>query len=397
MTSECSAARKLCPVESEVGPPLELVERDGGPVWVVRSFAVARQLLRETDATEQAGFGADQVYRVRGLRRPILYLEGDQHRQQRRAAARFFAPAVIEGYRPMMERLAEDLVGQLRPGATTDLSRISMRMAVQVAGTVIGLTNSSVAGMSRRLGAFFAGDPLGRGRGPAAVVHQALAGGQTGRFYWLDVKPAIRSRRRRPRADIISQLIELGFTDLEVLTECLTYAAAGMATTRELITAAAWHLIEDPELLYCYRSGDVAARRALLEEVLRVEPVVGYLSRRTTRPVLLDGPDGPVTVPAGSLVDLRLRMVNDDPAVLGDDGGGVCPGRPLPPAVPAVVMSFGDGHHRCPGGPLAVMESEIFLSRLFQRDVVAVSPPRVRWNPVSQGYDLDRFPVRLAG
>ena len=122
-----------------------------------------------------------------------------------------------------------------------------------------------------------------------------------------------------------------------------------------------------------------------------------FLSRRTTRPVLLDGPDGPVTVPAGSLVDLRLRMVNDDPAVLGDDGGGVCPGRPLPPAVPAVVMSFGDGHHRCPGGPLAMMESEIFLSRLFQRDVVAVSPPRVRWNPVSQGYDLDRFPVRLAG
>jgi hypothetical protein len=42
------------------------------------------------------------------------------------------------------------------------------------------------------------------------------------------------------------------------------------------------------------------------------------------------------------------------------------------------------------------MESEIFLSRLFERDLVADTPPRVRWNPVSQGYDLDRFPVRLA-
>jgi cytochrome P450 len=50
-------------------------------------------------------------------------------------------------------------------------------------------------------------------------------------------------------------------------------------------------------------------------------------------------------------------------------------------------MSFGDGHHRCPGGPLAVMESEIFLSRLFSRDLVADHPPRVHWNPVSQGYD----------
>jgi hypothetical protein len=36
------------------------------------------------------------------------------------------------------------------------------------------------------------------------------------------------------------------------------------------------------------------------------------------------------------------------------------------------------------------------LSLLFERDLVAESPPRVRWNPVSQGYDLDRFPVRLA-
>jgi hypothetical protein len=26
---------------------------------------------------------------------------------------------------------------------------------------------------------------------------------------------------------------------------------------------------------------------------------------------------------------------------------------------------------------------------------VAAGPPRVRWNPVSQGYDLDRFMVRL--
>jgi cytochrome P450 len=261
---------------------------------------------------------------------------------------------------------------------------------------VIGLTNSSVSGMSRRLGAFFAGDPLSRGSGPAARLRQVLAGGRTGRFYWLDVKPAIRSRRRRPRADIISQLIEREFSDLEILTECLTYASAGMATTRELISAAAWHLLEDPELLRTYRAGDVAARRSLLEELLRVEPVVGYLRRRTTSPVTLDGTDGPLTIESGALVDLRLRMVNDDPAVLGDGGAAVCPGRALPSSVPAAVMSFGDGHHRCPGGPLAVMESEIFLSRLFERDLVADAPPRVRWNPVSQGYDLDRFPVRLA-
>jgi len=60
-------------------------------------------------------------------------------------------------------------------------------------------------------------------------------------------------------------------------------------------------------------------------------------------------------------------------------------------------MSFGDGNHKCPGGPLAIMETEIFVTNLLQRDVVADGPPRVRWNPVTQGYDLDAFLVRLRG
>jgi cytochrome P450 len=146
-----------------------------------------------------------------------------------------------------------------------------------------------------------------------------------------------------------------------------------MATTRELISAAAWHLIDDPDLLDRYRSVDVAERRALLEELLRVEPVVGFLRRRVTRPLTVDGPDGPVTLEAGSLVDLRLRIVNDDPEVLGDGGAGVCPGRRLPPSVPAVVMSFGDGHHRCPGGPLADGDRGLLESALRARPGRGVS------------------------
>ena len=43
------------------------------------------------------------------------------------------------------------------------------------------------------------------------------------------------------------------------------------------------------------------------------------------------------------------------------------PARELPPAVPPALMSFGDGHHRCPGGPLAIMETEIFLTTLLEQ------------------------------
>jgi cytochrome P450 len=58
-------------------------------------------------------------------------------------------------------------------------------------------------------------------------------------------------------------------------------------------------------------------------------------------------------------------------------------------------MSFGDGHHRCPGGPLALMETEVFLTHLLSRDLVADGPPSARWNAVTQGYELKGFQVRL--
>jgi cytochrome P450 len=107
--------------------------------------------------------------------------------------------------------------------------------------------------------------------------------------------------------------------------------------------------------------------------------------------------DGAVTIAAGERIELHLRRTNADRGVVGENPDRLCPGRTLPSAVPPVVMSFGDGHHRCPGGPLAILESDIFLQRFLAHDVVAEGPPRVRWNPVSQGYDLDRFMVRLRG
>lgn len=394
--------RKLEPDGRPSGPALERVTDDGRERWVVRSFALARQLLRDPEASVQAGFGAEDV--ARGTRRagaatpsmrpPILYLEGREHRVQRSAAARFFAPKVTEGYRPMMEELSAQLVGRLRADRGTDVRRLAMELAVQVAGRVVGLTDSSTRGMSRRLDTFFAGDPLDRAPGLTGLVKNLRFGTATARFYYLDVKPAIRSRRRRPREDVISQLLADGFSDLEILTECLTYAAAGMVTTRELICMAAWHLLDDPVLLARYRDGDRDDRVALLNETLRLEPVVGRLYRRLRQAVTLELDEVPHELPSGSLVELDLRAVNADAETVGEAPYQLCPGRDLPRTVPSAVMGFGDGHHRCPGGPIAIMETEIFLTALFGHDVVAEGPPRVSWNAVSQGYDLDHFYVR---
>lgn len=398
--------RKLTRPDDAALPALERSTSGAEPRWVVRSFDLAREVLRASEGVRQAGFGGDRPRSSGGkMRPPILFLEGPEHHTQRRAAARLFAPKVTEDYRGMMEAVSEQLVATIGTRRPVDLSHLSLLMAVHVAGRVVGLTSSSVRGMSRRLDAFFAGDATERITGPASLGRALRRSSALARFHWFDVKPAIRAHRRRAAAggeghehdDVIAQLVEQGFSDLDILTECVTYGAAGMATTREFITVAVWHLLDDPPLLARYRAAGMDERLAILNETLRLEPVVGHLYRRTTAPLDLDGPDGPVTLPAGTLIDVDIRAVNAEHAVVGDDPLGLCPGRDLPRTVPPTMMSFGDGHHRCPGAPLAIMETEVFVTALLRRDVVAEGPPHVRWNEVTQGYDLDRFLVRVRG
>ena len=395
------ARRRLVPAGELSGPPVEhapATTSDAGSSeerWVVRSYETARQLLRQPEGLAQAGFGADQV-RSMGVRMrpPVLYLEGAEHRAQRKAAARFFAPKVIEGYRGLIEQLSRELIGRLRPDRSVDLSRLSFALAVQVVARVVGLTNSSPSGMSRRLNALLDQD-FQKGRTPAALLALARNRSALLRFLYLDVKPAIRARRRERSDDVISQLIDSGFSDLDILTECVTYGAAGMATTREFITVTAWHLLSNPELLARYQAADTEQRYAILNETLRLEPVIGHLFRRASAPVTLDTPEGEQVVPPGALIDLDIRAANADPTVVGPQPLDLCPARQLGSTPPA-MLSFGDGHHKCPGGPLALLESEIFLSLLLDHDLVLDAEPRVRWNSVTQGYDLDGCWVRLA-
>lgn len=397
-----AAAAPGCPVRKLSRPDdraLPLLEEATGPDrWVVRSFPVARQVMRQAEGVEQAGFGAETLQRAgSGMRPPILYLEGGPHRAQRKASARLFAPKVTEDYRSMMESLSDELVGRLQTDKPVDLSQLTLRMAVEVAARVVGLTNSGLNGMSRRLDSFFEGDPTHVARNPRAVLASLRHSSALFRFYWFDVKPAIRARRKQRGEDVISQLLDAGFSDLDILTECVTYGAAGMITTREFISVAVWHLLDHPALLDRYRRAGMDERLAILNETLRLEPVVGHLYRRTTAPLTLETADGPREVAVGTLIDLDVRAINADAETVGVEPLELCPDRELPRSVPPAVMSFGDGNHRCPGAPIAIMETEVFVTTLLRFDVVADGPPEVQWNAVTQGYDLNEFWIRRRG
>ena len=369
----------------------------------VHSFEAARQVLR-SEGVRQAGFAAEQVSEVPSLgRAPVLYAEGEHHHEMRRSTARYFTPAAVSAYQPMMVRLADELMARLAREGEANLDDLSLHMAVEVAAQVVGLTSSAWPGLEKRVMNFVEG---GNDVTPPAVLGGRSAAATRGggklraildqskvlSFFLIDVKPAIAARRKAPRDDLISHLLTRKYTDLEILTECLTYGTAGMVTTREFISAAAWHLLERPDLKNEYLHAPEAERHATLQEILRLEPVVSSLYRRSQQELTVGG----VTVPAGSVLSLDVVHANTDPGLLGETGEQVCPARDLPRGVQPPVLAFGDGHHRCPGAYLAIRESDVFLRRLLMLDVKVVTPPTVTYNETVKGYELRGFRVRLA-
>ncbi|MGI8305472.1 cytochrome P450 [Saccharopolyspora hattusasensis] len=387
MSTDGTNARKIDRGEPETGCP---VSRGSDGVWTIRSYAAARTALRSTD-TVQAGLGVESLEKMPGkIRRPVLYRDGPEHREHRRQTAKYFTPRrVDESYRALMERISDAQLEKLRGAGQAQLSELSFNLAIDVACAVIGLTESR-PGLKQRLERFF---PEEFGKPGFTSLHGLYwvwrqATNWSG-IYFGDVRPAVRARRKQRRDDLISHLLDEGCSSAEILGECITFAAAGMVTTREFVSVAAWHLFTDEALLDRYRAAEEPERLAILHELLRLEPVVGHLKRRTTAPVELPTDDEEtVTVPAGEVIDIQVSATNTDPQAVGDQPLAVCPARSLNDAS-APGLSFGDGAHKCPGANIAILETDVFLKKLLALPGVEMSkPPRVSFNDAIGGYEL---------
>ena len=376
------------------------VEREGH-VWRIRSLEAARQVLRARDATKQAGFTAEKIPQGYLKHHPILVSDGPGHDDQRRKVARFFAPAVVERYTAQMEECADRLLDEAAAKGECELDELTLLYTVEITAEVVGLTESSVPKMARRLVSFFnqpefdiTKDDLGRsGRQWARAAWNGLV--PIARFYLADVRPALKRRRKEPQGDVISHLLAEGYDTTGVLVECVTYGTAGMVTTREFIVMAAWHLLHDDTLRERYLTAEQTERLAILNEIIRLEPVVGHLYRRATAEITITDGGREWTVEPGHLVDVSVRAANADPEAVGERPLGLCPGRGLPPGVNPTVLTFGDGAHKCPGQPLAMLEADVLLTRLLPREPGIVSEPELGWDNLIEGYWLRGFRLAL--
>jgi cytochrome P450 len=162
---------------------------------------------------------------------------------------------------------------------------------------------------------------------------------------------------------------------------------AGFETTTNLITNAAYRLVEHRDQLERYLH-DPAVDKTCIEEVLRFDPPTHFMRART---IVADTVIGGAELHPGDPVVPLLAAANRDPEEFPE---------PETFDVGRTVnrhLSFGVGHHRCIGSALARLEARVAVRRLFERfPALHLDPdeePDYRPNLQLRGFA--KLPVRL--
>jgi cytochrome P450 len=359
---------------------------EGHDAQVIRSFNFARDVLRNSVA-KQAGAGAEQVDMGNPEHASVFFLDGEPHRRKRSAIARFFtAKAVTTRYRAVMDRTTHALLAQMKAAGGARLDAISLQLAVAVAAEIVGLTNSDQASMSSRIGLTLASNPRAKSYWLARILQPILFRYRALNFFYRDVRPAITARRQARQDDIISHLLDEGYSNRGIMIECMTYAVAGMVTTREFIVMAAWHLFEREALRERFLAGDEDDQLAILEEILRLEPVASALRRRAAEEISGPGSD---TIAAGTVLAIDIRAANTDESATGACPYQIDPDRAQRMKIGGAYLSFGFGSHRCPGSQVAMHETRVFLDGLLRVPGIRLDcEPQIGWNRMLMSYEL---------
>ncbi len=318
----------------------------------------------------------------------LLAVEPPEHTRYRRQVSRVFTARAVEGLRPRIQVLAEELLDELAgtgATATVDLvDRYATMLPVTVIAEILGVPQSERAEVLAYGGGAAPSLDLGLSWRQFRSVDASLRGFDA----WLGAH--LQRLRRSPGEDLLSKLVTLDddgdrLSETELRATAGLLLAAGFETTVNLLGSGTELLLRHPEQLARLRDEPELWPNAV-EEVLRVESPVQLTARSALRDTEVAG----MRVPAGQRVVTLLAGANRDPEVFRDPHT-VDVGR----SNAKDHLSFSGGRHYCLGAALARLEGEIGLRTLFGRfPELALAPGAARRHTrVLRGWE--RLPVVL--
>jgi cytochrome P450 len=361
---------------------------------ITKSFKFAREVLR-SPVMRQASSVADEVDMSKPDEISFFFLHGEEHKKRRASVAPYFTPkAIVDRYIPLMHATMDRAIEEFQRTGQARLDDISLELASDVTMEIVGLTNSDRKALTRRVKTIMEANDSFDKRPFYRFMHDKVFGWyhNTLRMWrvmdlWKnDIVPAMEARRKEPRNDVMSYMVQNNYSQKGMIIEVLTYAGAGVSTTREFMIMAAWHLRDNPALADRFLTGNEEDQFAIIEEILRIEPIAGFLYRKPDED-MTGTSEG--TIPKGELIGIDIRGINSDTSVVGEHPYEIDPGRARRQKVAGAWASFGDGPHRCPGAQVALHETRVYLDRLLRvPGYKMINDPTLTWSMSTQGYEL---------
>ena len=290
------------------------------------------------------------------MRHAMLFLEKSDHDRVRRLVYKAFTPRAIDPLRALTEEVAHSLLDKVEPAGRMDFVRdFAYPLPIRVIGRLLGLAEAAQARVEEWTWDFArAGDPM------TATRETIDRGNEAARGFYAFFEEALESRRRHPRDDLMTTLVEAeehgaGLSREEAIATCVLLLQAGHETTADLLGNAIVNLFAHPEELARLRD-EPALMPSAVEELLRFEPPVQLSMRLVREPIALEG----ATLSAGSFAALVYGAANRDPAVY-DEPDRLRLDRGAP------HLAFSAGAYYCIGNALARSEIQVALRVLLDR------------------------------
>ncbi|HVA43991.1 MAG TPA: cytochrome P450 [Acidimicrobiales bacterium] len=344
--------------------PVAYSEAHGG-FWVVSGHQAVARVSREEDAFSSlyrkgADDGIDYMG-IAGVPRPrgipaagIAEVDGLLHQALRRAINPFMLPGAVAELEPLMAALTTWFIdARIESGSMDMVGDLTNPVPAVITMKMVGLPLDGwehYGEVFHAMVAYRPGDPVWNEA--MAKVPDMMAG----------LLAEAEDRRRHPRADLLTRLVELELDDGSRMDDAQIGAVlwnlvgGGLDTTTSLTSLALHYLSTHPD-----QRARLAAEPDLMplatEEFLRYYSVNETLSRTVTRDVELGGQ----ALKAGQVILLSWLSANHDESRFESPGDIVLDRSPNP------HLAFGVGPHRCIGMHVARTMFRVVVSEVLRR------------------------------
>jgi cytochrome P450 len=364
-------------------------EPDGPGFYAVTRYADIRHVHRDfaTYSSEAGGTSLEDLEPDQiEARKSMIDTDPPRHTELRKLIARRFTSRAVMVWEQAVRTVCDRVLTEALPKGEFDfVHEISSEIPMQVFAEILG-----VAQEDRRLivemGDRILGNQDPEYAQPVEPAHRLLPfSSPVAREMFEFGRKVADARRKSPRDDIITLLVDADLTQREFDVYFVLLATAGNETTRHTITHGLLALMEHPDQLDRLRK-DSSLYATAADEMLRWATAVHYFRRTTTRDTELAGTE----IPAGSKVATWLTSGNRDETVF-ENPDAFDVGRQ-----PNKHMAFGPGGiHHCLGAHLARLEVRVVFEEMLGRVEgfeLAGPPERLRSNFFN---GVKRMPVRV--